>query len=489
MVGDRWTSEENTPQLPAKPGQFRRDVSQAQELIYAHLLEIVKTWPPEDVLAEFKNLFILHANALSSNILPALYEIVFANQEQEFRNTLKRSCYILINNWDLGREHESIKKLLTLFSDPILSRKTISPTLKRLRSWLQNFINSSDFQELKLFAARYEDRAKIHWTERYTSYLLVPQYINLQNPIEQREAARTLSRALKEKFKFDLALYTAHSQAYPSPVQDATFRGRILKNPTALGDEGLRLIKMIVARRGVFSYTNLANIFIKQTHQVSYLDFKQSLQEYLIFSVEQHDFVKALKAQLAEKLDTLYAGHHERPLDDALLLRTVNRVIEYLTTENHTEPSTLFSLLLSQGNPFTLVVVLLKLILICRYARTHLEARIADLIRYYEKVPEADCQWVINFFEIFNITMTIYAENLEFNLVDMTKGRQSTLPRQAQDSSQKPASGLETYRIFSTVRMGDGGSLEAELLETELSESLLSSADLDELSGSAEENV
>jgi hypothetical protein len=444
MVGNRLT-DGHQPQPLVKSSRFQRDIPRAQETIYNFLLEIVKIWSPEEVLKEFKHLFIHHNDTISSDTLPALYEIVFSNQEDEFRNTLKRSCYILINNWDITRNHKFIQQLIQLFSDPVLSKPTMSPTLKRLRTWLKNFLESQDFRELELFAARYEEREEIHWSRRYVSYLLVPQYIDLNNPIEQREAAKTLSRKLKEKFKFELALYTAHSQSTANHKKP-------LKNPTLLGDEGLRLIKMIVARRGIFSYASLANIFIQQTQTLNYRDFKRSLQKYLIFSVENYDFVETLKVQLADRLDSLYEVHHDRPIDDALLLRTSNRVIEYLTTEDHHEPSSLFVLLLSQGNPLTLVIVLLKIILICKYARTHLDARIAELINYYQEYQQEQCQWVINFFEIFNITMTIYAENIEYNLVNM-----------AGDNGKQPdKASLDAYRIFSQLKAADIGAEDSE---------------------------
>lgn len=433
MFGDKLTANHSfQPSVKANPS--RRNVPKAQEAIYEFLLEIVKNWSPNDVLQEFKHLFIHHSDTVSSNTLPYLYEIVFANQEEEFRNTLKRSCYILINNWDITRNHESIQKLVQLFSDPILYKHTISPTLKRLREWLRNFIASADFQELKLFAARYEERGTVHWSQRYASYLLVPQYINLENPLEQRQAARNLSRKLKEKFKFDLAMYTALSQS------EAT-RERKLENPTSLGDEVLRLIKRIVAKRGFFSYPNIAHIFLNQTKHLTYGAFKQSLLEYLIFSVEQDEFAVTLKSQLSEKLNTLYSDHDDEVVNNALILRTANRVLEYLTTENHQEPSSLFVLLLSQGNPLTLVIVLLKIILICRYARTHLEARIADLIRYYANYSEEECQWVVNFFEIFRIITAIYTENIEYNLVNMSPS-----------CSQQLGTDAEVYRIFSQLR-------------------------------------
>lgn len=435
MIGDRLTGNYQ-PNPSVKTRWSQRDVLLAQETIYDYLLKVVKTWPPDEVLDEFKHLFIYHSNTTGSALLPALYEIVFSNQEHEFRNTLKRSCYILINNWDISRNHDYIQQLIELFSDAVVERYTPSPTLKRLRSWLKNFMDSQDFRELQLFASRYEEFDRVHWSQRYASYLLVPQYANLENSPEQREAARALSRTLKQRFKIDLALYTARCSSRKSV--DVTSGC----NPTVLGDESLRLIKTIVARRGPFTYSNLANIFIKQTQNLTYLDFKRSLKEYLVYSIEQNEVIQTLRTHLSGKLDTLYAGYDDKTINDALLLRTANRVIEFLTTENHREPSSLFTLLISQGSPLTLVVILLKIILICRYARTHLESRIADLIRYYEKFGEQECRWVITFFEIFNVTMAIYAENVEYNLVNMTeeslRDRTSTL--------------VDNYRIFSQLR-------------------------------------
>jgi len=281
----------------------------------------------------------------------------------------------------------------------------------------------------------------------------VPQYINLENPMEQRQAARNLSRKLKEKFKFDLAMYTALSQAALPP--EAIAKDRKFDNPTSLGDEVLRLIKRIVAKRGFFSYPNIAHIFINQTQNLSYGAFKQSLLEYLIFSVEQDEFAITLKSQLAEKLDLLYTDHDDKIINNALILRTANRVIEYLTTENHQEPSSLFVLLLSQGNSLTLVIVLLKIILICRYARTHLEARIADLIRYYSNYSEEECQWVVNFFEMFRIITAIYTENIEYNLVNMT------------ESCSRPQiqADMTAYRIFSQLKNRNNSDPEPDVLE------------------------
>jgi len=427
-----------------------RSIQQAQDCIYEFLLEIVRKWPPEEVLLEFKRLFIYHVDSISSAAMHAIYDIVFSNNESEFRNTLKRCCYILVNNWDASRNFKPIQDLVQLFSDPSFNRYTASPTLKRLRIWIHNFVQSKDFEELKLFTSRYEDRIIGPWTSRYTSYLLVPQYIDLKNPLEQREAARALSKQLKDRFKFDLAMYVAKSQI-PAASNLAP------KNPTALGDEALRLIKLIVARRGHFSYINLANIFLQQVESLTYLEFKQSLQRYLVFSVENRSFAETLKARISERLDNLYTIHNNEVLTDALLLRTCNRIIDALTTEDQNEPSPLFIQLLSHGNPITLVIVLLKIILISRYSRTHLEARIAGLIKHYQSYPEEDCNWVVNFLEIFNVTFAIYAENVQYNLVKM----------EAKKTDESTIFDPDTYRIFSQLRPQEKLELFSGLLSQE----------------------
>lgn len=431
----------------SKPG---RNIQQSQETIYSFLLEVVKKWPPEEVLLEFKRLFIYHVDSVSSDAIQSLYEIVFSNNEEEFRNTLKRSCYILINNWDASRNYKPIQELVKAFSDTTLNRYTSSPTLKRLRQWVDNFIKGKDFEELKLFASRYEDHERGPWSSRYTSYLLVPQYIDLSNPIEQREAARALSKQLKDRFKFDLAMYIARAQT-SAPAKQTP------KNPTVLGDEVLRLIKAIVARRGPFSYTNLANIFMNQIKNLTYGEFKQSLRQYLIFSVENREFVESLQAKLSERLDTLYESHEDEIITNALILRTCNRVIEYLTTENQSEPSQLFILLLSQASPVTLVIVLLKIILICKHARTHLESCIAHLIKYYQDYPEEECTWVVNFLEVFNVTFAIHAENVQYNLIRM----------EVDGLQPAPMFDPDKYRIFSQLKNEPRLELFPEIIDPE----------------------
>jgi hypothetical protein len=414
---------------------FTQGIEAAQETIYEFLINTVKQCSPEVALVEFENLFVHSVNQTSSEVNQALYQIIVSNDEQEFRNTLKRSCYIFINNWNTSKNYPAIQRLVGLFSQIKFNRRTVSLILTRLTQWLEKFVKSSDYQELELFVSACTVRPEKPWSHRYTSYLLVSQFVNTTNSAEQRETARILSKQLKEQYKRDLALYVARSQS--SVVQPSP-----LKNPTLLGDEVLLLIKKLVAKKCVFSYTNLANIFLKQTQELSYYEFKRGLKKYLIYSMSNQDLAASVKKSLFDSLESLYEIYDDRQIDSALLLRTCNRVIECLTTENRKEPTSLFALFVMQKSPITLVILLLKVILICKNSRTHLESCIADLIRYYENLNEEDCQWVIHFLEIFSVIFTVYADDVEYNLVKVD----------AETFNRSEKLELDTYQVFSQLR-------------------------------------
>ncbi len=376
-------------------------IEEAQEIIYSFFMAIVKELPPQAVLQEFRHLFIGDNDSDISNPVQAIYEIVFNNKQSEFHYTIKRCCYILLNNWLAKRNNSYIQKLIETFHDPIIKRRSLSPMITRLRNWTQIFIESKDYQELELYAQTRIQTQK-DWSKKYTSILLSTQYNDFKNPIEQREAARNKALQLRCRFKFDLAMYMAR-------FESATTNSS-LQNPTEVGDDVLRIIKIIVAKRDTSVYTNQANTLIEQVRGKQYKEFKSKLQNYLLSSGDQI-FVEILKGSLGLKLNSLYEVHHDKTLTDKLTLKTCNKLIEYLTTENRCQPSQILLRLMKTGHPLAVVVFLLKIVLICRPARTHLESCIADLIKYYDKLPEKSV-WMSNFIEIFNIMFAIYADNM-----------------------------------------------------------------------------
>lgn len=412
----------------------------AQERLYSYLIEIVQKCPPDEVLNEFKRLFIDFLDSVNLGKSTGIYGISFLSSEKEFYHTIKRCFYIIVNNWEAQRKYKYIQKLIKLFESSKNSAYSNHPQTKVFQGWLKNFVESKDYKDLKNLAYKYKKQSQKYegnsnWSNRYTSYLLVAQSFDAKRPREQQEVARKLSRQMKDKFKFELAMYVARSQS-------ANSSNKRYKNPTILGDNVLRLIKTIVVKKGVFSYENLANIFIKQTANQTLEEFKESIKKYLFFTVDNQELINNVRKYLSEKLDNWKSDANEEIINNNLILRTCNRIIDCLTIETAKEPSPLFILLLSGGNPLTLVIVLLKIILISRNSRSHLEIRIAHLISYYENYPEEECKWFINFLEFFNITFAIYAENVEYNLINMEKTQ-----------SSRNSQTLDDYRVFSQMRL------------------------------------
>ncbi|MBD2102348.1 hypothetical protein [Leptolyngbya sp. FACHB-261] len=383
----------------------------AQQALYSYFLTIVKQLPPEDALDQFRKVFVqIRPGSVPQSVLGCLKQILSANDEQEFRYTLRRCCYILVNNWRLTTQHEPIGKLVRIFDDPSVEQPAISGSLRRLREWLRNFTVSPDYDQLKLSAQRYDD-ARVHWTYRYTPYLLMLQEVDQKTPIEQRQAARGLARRWKEHFRRDLALFSVRAEANGVPVDE-------LKNPTALGSDAVRLIKGILARHYSCDYQNLAHSFLQQTQHLSFAAFKQSLCEYLIFAVRDGLVVQMLRNQLQARLDSLYPEYDNKPMTRALLIRVCNQLVDCLTLERNGRASCLFNSLVS-SYPLTLVILLVKLILICPNSRAHLEARIAGIISVHRDHREEDCRWLVGFLEMFQITFAVYAENIRYNLLSM----------------------------------------------------------------------
>ncbi|MGD1875120.1 MAG: hypothetical protein ACFB02_18955 [Mastigocoleus sp.] len=414
-------------------------IQAAQEKVYESLIYTVKQENPEDALKKFKSLFI---DCLISNPRSApsgIYKILIGSNELEFRYTIKRCLYILINNWESERKYIYIQNLVNLFTDYQLTNKDYKySNLNIFRAWLDNFIESEDYQELTLFARKHQDSADEDWAHRYSSYLLAAQSFNKNNPLEQQEAARKLSRRLKDKFKFELAMYISRSES------SSSHKNRY-NNPSIFGDNALYLIKAIVLRKGVFSYKNLANIFIKQIQQKTFWEFKSGLKKYLVYSVKETENVEKLKKHLFDKIFAWRQEYDDKILNKELTLRTCTKVIDFLTSENGKKPSSAFESLISQGHPLTLVIMLLKIILICQNSRSHLEIRIANLINYYKNYSKSESKYFISFIEMFNITFAIYADNVEYNLIRMSET----------SSKSKSQKNLDTYRVFSQLKLND----------------------------------
>ena len=155
------------------------------------------------------------------------------------------------------------------------------------------FIQSEDFQSLQLFALHLDDHNKQDqkWGNRFASYLLAYQYTNPASPLEQRQAANLLAQKLKNKFKFDLAMYTARVGNHSSVQNHQT-------NPTSLSNNVINLVTLMLTKKSVLNCQKLAINFLENTKDSSYQEFKISLLKYLDFSVTDVEISETVQTKL-----------------------------------------------------------------------------------------------------------------------------------------------------------------------------------------------
>ena len=231
-------------------------------------------------------------------------------------------------------------------------------------------------------------------------------------------------------------MYTVQCDRYTPADQS-------LDNPTLLGRHIFPLIKKTLIKQGQFNGQDVANIFISQSKTLNYKRYKESLKDYLVFSVADTPVTHTLKHYLSERLDTLYPHYEQQQVNDSIQLRTANQVIECLVTDKKGVPSPTMTALLGQGYTLTLAMLLLKVIMISPKSRAYLEARMGDLIRYHASCAEEDCRWLLYFLEVLRVLLTIYTDpEVKYDLVSVSD----------QPSGKRPSLNskidLDAYRIF-----------------------------------------
>jgi hypothetical protein len=427
---------------------YSQGIEQAQQRIYEFFLEIVRFKSPDEALAEFKHLFINFDSKHNLEITQALDQILTAYNEKEFCYTLKRCCYILINNWTVNNNRICIQSLIDVCDQPSIHKKPVSIKLRTLRIWLQMFVKSEDFQALKLFALHVEDHHDQNWCNRFASYLLAYQYIDPASPLEQRQAANLLAQKIKNKFKFDLAMYTARS-GLQSPLQAQ----QNCSNPTSLSDNVINLVTIMLTKKGILNCKELAVKFLVNIENLSYQDFKIKLLEYLDFSIADAEISQTVQTKLQESLSELEPQRDISTVNTSLILKTSKYLISEITTSDRQQPTELFNILLHHTNPINLVVLLLKILLLNQSMLPYLDLRVASIIKYYSQYSESKCKSVIAFIDMLNIAFAIYVGETRYNIVQMNPYELSTSREdETQPTSHTPKLDAKKYRIFSQIR-------------------------------------
>jgi hypothetical protein len=425
---------------------YSQGIDQAQSRIYEFFLEAVRYKSTEEVIDDFKTLFINLGNRQKLEIVDALNQILIAYNEKEFFCTLKRCCYILINNWTVSNNRIGIQALIDVFKHPLIHKQSKYAKIQTLRIWLRQFVESEEFQALNLFNLHLDDKSNVdrQWSSRFASYLLAYDYGNPASSLEQRQAANLLAQKMNDKFKFDLAKYTAHL----NPRLSTESRPR---NPTSLSDNILNISIFMLTKKSELNCQEMADKFLRNNKDICYQDFKTNLLKYLDFSIADFEISETLQNKLHNGLLEFKSERHDYPVSTAMILKASKYLINEITICDRGYPTELFNILIHHTNPLNFVVLLLKILLINDSIRLYLELRLASIIKYYSQYSESKCKSVITFIDILNIGLAIYAGKTRYNIIKMNPYEISSNESNHLDS-QILKFDTKQYRIFSQVR-------------------------------------
>ncbi|MBE9118420.1 hypothetical protein IQ249_21240 [Lusitaniella coriacea LEGE 07157] len=329
------------------------------------------------------------------------------------------------------------KEFTGFFSSLSTKSKTILTLGYKMREKLALFVKSKDFQEIEIFspieACNNQIGKELQCFQRYSYYLLIAQSLDLNNPAEQREAAQKRAKCLKERFRFDLAMYIAHCQ-----FQGESVARQRRKNPTLFGSRLLDLIKILLIKKMRFGDDKFANLFLQQTQATKYSDFKKSLLGYLMLNVEDPKGGTFIQKRLTQILVSFQKNHDEDRLNSALILQTCKKIINTLLTNAQSTFFDASTTTPTQANPLISIRLFVKLLLICPAAQTYLESQIAGFIEYYASYPESECQGFVNFVEVLNIALAIYTDTVNYSLLEVKSEQQEN----------NSAIDLKAYRVF-----------------------------------------
>jgi hypothetical protein len=397
-----------------------------EQKIYQHLLDCARTEHPEQVLRRFQQLFIQYGAYPEASIRMALDALVrTGSAKQSFLPFFNRCCFILINRWQINPLHrEMVVELVDLLHQTrgpsvIVGQPTPSG---RLRFMVQEYVRSPLFTRLRQLSDFFNPKNDQDERKPLSSLLYRYPYLyshcmtSQEDEPDYQEMIGVAKKTAQRKFEQDLSSYLTHSLLTKSPESlKADF-----KNPTLLSaqDISTTLKTYLTKVDSQGSYRDVAQQFWTPAyHPNSYGAFKTSLHEYLISSIPPEFGRCRFNDQLRSYLKDLYPENATTPLNDFLVVRTCNQVLNFMVIESKQRPahSVFMDLLNNLGSTLT-IGLMLKVVLLCGKVKPYLDRRFSLLFQHYASQTRHSVRWLVRCLEKLNLAWCAHfgSQNLSF---------------------------------------------------------------------------
>lgn len=420
--------------------QNNRQVEHQEQQLYDHLLNIVQTELPSQLVHRFRMLFVDGSGYPDPEIMAALDKIVASKlADQEFRYVLNRCCHILINRWQARPQFQSyISDLVDLFEaypQPRSYEYSRSKTTRRLRELVHGFTDSEQYLALRRLSQ------VISQTELSDSFgqepvgTLIRRYPYLYehcllvegSTYEQQQTVRQLRDQAQRQYEINLSQYAAFwvrrvQIARNGSSHVAQNMASPVRNPTLLQDRELLVALKHYAGKsqGSSTYRDVAQRFLTHTGQTSsFRSFKDDLYQYVTASVDSEYGQRQFNNQLYQQLQSTLPESDSKKVNDFLMVRTCSQLLSFLTVESAQNPNHyLFVDLNSNLGPISTTGLLLKIVLLCRKVKPYLEKRFSILFNHYESTQRDTVQWLVQAMEHLNLALSTNFSTMDLSFVN-----------------------------------------------------------------------
>jgi len=418
--------------------QYDRRADTEEQKLYDHLLQLVQSELPHELIERFRSLFVDGVGYSNANISAALDKITASKAaDQEFQFVLNRCCHILINRWQTRPQLQAaIPELVALFkTEPTRSTSEMSRSrsVRRLRSLVKQFVESEQYLTLQRLA-RVMSQSQEHPTGSAPLGSLIRRYPYLYehcllaegSTYEQQQTIRRVQATAQRQYEVDLSQYVTYqvrrSQIARSVSPQAATRLSPVQNPTLLNDRELcTALKQFAGKsQNSQTYRDVAQRFLSQSNRVQpFHSFKDDLYEYITASVDTEYGKRQFNNQLHTQLRNTLPDSHSQTLNDFLVVRTCSQLLNFLVVETSQKPQHfVFMDLAANLGPTVVTGLLLKIVLICRKAKPYLEKRFSILFNHYESFTRDNVLWLVQVMENLNVALSTNFSTIDLAFIN-----------------------------------------------------------------------
>lgn len=418
---------------------YNRKTSQEEQLIYDHLLEMVKMEPPPQMISRFKSLLIDGKGYPDADISAAVAKTIASKEiDQEFKFIINRCCHILVNRWQMHSQTQSaIPELVALFEMP--SGSSYNPYMRsrsgqRLQALVKEFTETEQYLTLRRLSQvvqhssqstpKEEKRPLGSFIDRYP-YLYSHCLLSEDSSYEHQQTVRKIQAQRQREFEINLSQYVTYqvrrSQMRRLGSKHTPRTIAPIDNPTLLSDRELyHALKHYVGKaEGGCTYRDLAQSFVTHSSQSrTYGEFKADLYDYLITSIDPEYGRRQFNDKFCKHLKNTLPQSDSQKLSDFLVVRTCSQLLNFLVVESAQQPNHfIFIDVVSNIGPIRTTGLILKIVLLCRKVKPYLEKRFSILFNHYENSNNDVVHWLIKMLENMNVALSTNFGALDLSFI------------------------------------------------------------------------